>query len=143
MKINAHTTLFIPHVVGLLVLCMAIPRSAPGQLTPKGANNLVPLDLKIMDGDIVPCFYIKAEANGDAILVRHKDSDTLIYRVPILWLTDEQARLLNLDKNQALSRLARLATSDKVEDKKALTRLLVIEDVDPHGPKKQSNTKPK
>ena len=89
------------------------------------------LDLNVGDGDVVKGFFMKKEASGNTFLFRLEVAPSQVYRVPVLWLTDGQARRFDIDKTLVLRKLAGLASSDKPEDKEELRKSLVMEKVKP------------
>ena len=104
---------------------------------PKGEEDPVEMDLNVGYGDIVKGFFLKKEAVGNTFLFRLKVVPDRVWRVPVLWLTDEQARQFDIDKVLVLRKLARLASSDKPEDKEELRKSLVREQVEPRAVEKK------
>ncbi len=115
----------------LLVCAFGMPISVRGESPKRVEEILLALDVNVGDGDVVRGFYLKREGNN--FLFRHRDFPSLICRIPVIWLTDAQARLVNIDKMEVLSELARLASSNEPEDKEELRKSLVIEVVKPRA----------
>ena len=121
------------HGARLAVCVLFLIISIDGNSTQPEKTDKVLIELKLPNGDITPGYFMRSEEKGEGFgntfLFRLKVAPSQVYRLSILWLTDEQARVLKVDKGKVLRELVGFASSNNPEDMEKLRRSLVFEKV--------------